>query len=394
MTDDFFDIGGNSLSATRVMGRVGTELSVTLPVRVLFDARTVAALAVAVDAAQSGTRPALAAGPRPERIPLSPAQSRMWILNRYDPASPAYNIPLVLRLRGRLDSVALRESLSDIVLRHESLRTIFPDDAEGPFQRILDDVDVPFRHTVVSPEQVADQIVGAVDEGFDVTRAIPLRVNLFELSADEHILVAVIHHIAADGASVAPLARDLVLAYSARRSGTEPSLAPLVVQYPDYSVWQHQVLGSESDQTSLASAQAEYWRGQLAGAPELLELPADFPRPAIASLRGANTELVLAPAMVTALGQLGRTQGATTFMVLQAALAVLLSNLGATDDVVIGTPISGRGQHALDDVVGMFVGTVALRSRLTPAMSFLDLLAQVRATDSLRSRMPTYHSSG
>ncbi|MCD2155393.1 non-ribosomal peptide synthase/polyketide synthase, partial [Rhodococcus cerastii] len=381
ITDDFFDIGGNSLSATRVMGRVGTELSVTLPVRVLFDARTVAALAVAVDATQSGTRPALAAGPRPERIPLSPAQSRMWILNRYDPASPAYNIPLVLRLRGRLDSVALRESLSDIVLRHESLRTIFPDDAEGPFQRILDDVDVPFRHTVVSPEQVADQIVGAVDEGFDVTRAIPLRVNLFELSADEHILVAVIHHIAADGASVAPLARDLVLAYSARRSGTEPSPAPLVVQYPDYSVWQHQVLGSESDQTSLASAQAEYWRGQLAGAPELLELPADFPRPAIASLRGANTELVLAPAMVTALGQLGRTQGATTFMVLQAALAVLLSNLGATDDVVIGTPISGRGQQALDDVVGMFVGTVALRSRLTPAMSFLDLLAQVRATD-------------
>ncbi|MFC8935836.1 non-ribosomal peptide synthase/polyketide synthase, partial [Rhodococcus sp. NPDC057135] len=381
VVDDFFDIGGNSLSATRVMGRIGTELSVSLPVRVLFDARTVAALAAAVDGAQSGTRPALTAGPRPERIPLSPAQSRMWILNRYDPESPAYNIPLVLRLRGRLDSRALREALSDIVLRHESLRTIFPEDTAGPYQSILGAVDVPFHHTVVSPEQVAERIVDAVREGFDVTRAIPLRVNLFELSADEHILVAVVHHIAADGASVAPLARDLVLAYSARRSGTEPSLAPLVVQYPDYSLWQHQVLGSESDRTSVASAQAEYWRDQLAGAPELLELPTDFPRPALASLRGASTELVLTPEMVSALQQVGRTHGATTFMVLHAALAVLLSNLGATDDVVIGTPISGRGEPALDDVVGMFVGTVALRSRLTPALSFLDLLAQVRATD-------------
>ncbi|UJC79083.1 amino acid adenylation domain-containing protein [Rhodococcus erythropolis] len=381
VVDDFFDLGGNSLSATRVMGRVGTELSVTLPVRVLFDARTVAALAAAVDGAHCSTRLTLTAGPRPDRIPLSPAQSRMWILNRYDPTSPAYNIPLVLRLRGQLDSSALREALSDILLRHESLRTIFPEDAAGPYQSVLGDADIPFRRTVVSPEQAADLIVDALSEGFDVTREIPLRVNLFELSADEHILTAVVHHIAADGASVAPLARDLVLAYSARRSGAEPSLTPLVVQYPDYSVWQHQVLGSESDRTSVASRQAEYWRDQLAGAPELLELPTDFPRPAIASLRGASTELVLTSEMAGAVKQVGRTHGATPFMVLHAALAVLLSNLAATDDVVIGTPISGRGEPGLDDVVGMFVGTVALRSRLTPAMSFLDLLAQVRATD-------------
>ncbi|AQA22073.1 amino acid adenylation domain protein [Rhodococcus sp. MTM3W5.2] len=382
--DDFFALGGTSLSATRVIGRLNETAGTALAVRTLFEAPTVDALAAALEAAERTDRPALAAGPRPERIPLSPAQSRMWILNRYDPESVAYNIPLVLRLTGELDSDALGAAVRDVLERHEALRTVFPEDADGPVQLVLAADETPL---VLTPSFVGDEaglraaVLAELSGGFDVTTSIPLRGSLFRLSDTEHVLAVVVHHIAADGASLAPLARDLVAAYTARAAGSKPQWAPLPVQYPDYGLWQHRLLGEEADPASRAGEQARYWRDRLAGAPELLELPTDRSRPVVASLRGDTTALPLDVELTAALAALGRERGATLFMVVHAALAVLLARLGATDDVVVGTPIAGRGERALDDLVGMFVGTLALRARVDHGRGFEDLLERVREGD-------------
>ncbi|MFC7449339.1 non-ribosomal peptide synthase/polyketide synthase [Rhodococcus daqingensis] len=382
--DDFFALGGTSLSATRVIGRINETAGTALAVRTLFEAPTVAALAAELESAERTERPALTAGPRPERIPLSPAQARMWILNRYDPESVAYNIPLVLRLTGALDAGALGAAVRDVLERHEALRTVFPEDADGPHQRVLPADAAPLDLT---PSAVADEagiraaVLAELSGGFDVTTSIPLRGSLFRLSDTEHMLAVVVHHIAADGASMAPLARDLVAAYTARAAGSAPRWEPLPVQYPDYSLRQHRLLGDEADPTSRAGEQARYWRDRLAGAPELLELPTDRRRPAVASLRGDTTAPPLDAELVASLAALGRERGATLFMVVHAALAVLLARLGATDDVVVGTPIAGRGERALDDLVGMFVGTLALRVPVDPGRGFDDLLGRVREGD-------------
>ncbi|MEN0135621.1 MAG: amino acid adenylation domain-containing protein, partial [Rhodococcus sp. (in: high G+C Gram-positive bacteria)] len=382
--DDFFDLGGNSLSATRVIGRINESAGTSLAVRTIFEASGVAALAAVIDAAERGDRPVLANIERPERVPLSAAQSRMWILNRYDPESVAYNIPLVLRLSGTLDTAALGTALRDVVERHEALRTVYPDSADGPYQRIvpLGDLAVDLEPRRVDDEEHLFALLTAeLSTGFDVTTAVPLRSRVFRLSADEHVLVVVVHHISADGASMGPLARDLMLAYTARAGHREPDWAPLAVQYADYSVWQRQLLGDESDTESVAARQAGYWQRQLRGAPELLELPTDRRRPAVASLRGDVATFHLDTALVEQATAFGRGHGATLFMVLHAALATLLGRLAATPDVVIGTPIAGRGEQALDDLVGMFVGTLALRTRVDPATSFAEVLGHVRETD-------------
>ncbi|MGW6693671.1 non-ribosomal peptide synthase/polyketide synthase, partial [Rhodococcus sp. NPDC054953] len=381
--DDFFDLGGNSLSATRVVAHVNAAFGTALAVRSVFDAATVAALAVAVDSAGVSDRPALTRGTRPYRIPLSPAQSRMWILNRYDPASVAYNIPLVLRLSGDLDVPALRSAVGDLVDRHEVLRTVYPDSAAGPTQWIL-----PAAEATVlrDPVEVADgaalrsAILAELSQGFDVTTSVPLRGSLFRC-AGEHVLVLVIHHISADGASVAPLARDLMLAYTARTDGHAPGWAPLPLQYADFSLWQHTLLGADDDPGSRAARQIAYWREQLRGAPELLELPVDRPRPAVASMRGDVVDLDLDPALLGRLDTLARRHDATRFMVLHAALAVLLARLSASTDIVVGTPIAGRTERDLADLAGMFVGTLALRTNIDPAASFTDHLAAVREVD-------------
>ncbi|WP_152447813.1 non-ribosomal peptide synthase/polyketide synthase, partial [Rhodococcus triatomae] len=391
--DNFFDIGGNSLTATRVVAHVNAAFDTAVPVREVFDAPTVAALAQVVESAGSSDRPALVAGPRPERIPLSPAQARMWILNRYDPESVAYNIPLVLRLSGDLDVPALQAAVSDLVERHEVLRTVYPDTESGPYQLILPASgagaatgDAARGAVLPDPVVVDDEqalraaIFAELSRGFDVTTSVPLRGSIFRCG-DDHVLVLVVHHIAADGASVPPLARDLVMSYTARTAGVAPGWSPLPVQYADFSLWQHTVLGADDDPDSRASHQAEYWREQLRGAPELLELPLDHPRPDVASLRGDVVEVDCPEELLGRIDDLARDRGTTRFMVLHAALAVLLARLSASTDIVLGTPIAGRVERDLGDLAGMFVNTLALRTEVDPGVSFTDLLAEVRETD-------------
>jgi amino acid adenylation domain-containing protein/non-ribosomal peptide synthase protein (TIGR01720 family) len=382
--DDFFALGGNSLNATRVIARVNAELGTAVDVRSFFDAPTVAELAAAVDAAGSThARPALVAQQRPERVPLSLAQQRMWFLNQFEPESAVNNIPVAIALSGELDFTALQSALVDVLDRHESLRTVYPDHDGIGFQQVLesDSVAVELERATATDADVPAVLLEFALRPFDLAVQLPFRAVLLETSETEHVLAFVVHHIAADGFSMGPLTRDVVAAYMARTDGQEPQWAPLEVQYADFTLWQRAVLGSEDDPESLISAQENYWRHQLGGAPDQLELPTDRPRPAVATTNGGTHTFEIDAELVRALERLGRDHNATTFMVVHAALAVLLAKLAAADDISIGTPVAGRGDAALDDVVGMFVNTLVLRTEVDPRTSFDDLLRETREVD-------------
>ncbi|MEU7630994.1 non-ribosomal peptide synthase/polyketide synthase [Nocardia sp. NPDC049220] len=382
--DDFFALGGNSLLATQVAARIGAALDARVPVRVLFEASTVAGLAVKVEQhAGAGGRRALVAGPRPERIPLSLAQQRMWFLNQFDTASAVNNIPVAIRLTGELDVAALQSAVTDMVARHEILRTIYPQTPDGPVQRILQPREVPVDLTPVSLEldRVGTEVQRAVAAGFDVTVEVPFRTDLFQLGGSEYVLVFVAHHISADGWSMRPLVRDLMLAYVARSGGAAPAWAPLPVQYADFSVWQREVLGSEADPRSLITEQADYWHATLAGLPDELNLPADRPRPVAQSFAGGKIDFVIDSPVHAGLVRLAREQNATMFMVVHAALALFLARMSGTGDIAIGTPVAGRGEAELDDVIGMFVNTLVLRTQVRGADDFSALLARTKDAD-------------
>uniref|UniRef100_UPI000B1ED7B1 non-ribosomal peptide synthetase n=1 Tax=Nocardia yamanashiensis TaxID=209247 RepID=UPI000B1ED7B1 len=582
----FFELGGNSLSATKVIARVNAALGATVALRDLFDAPTVAQLSARVTPAgelpgDRPGRPALAPRIRPDRVPLSPAQQRMWVLNRMDPGSAAYNITAALRLTGTLDLEALRLAIADVVARHETLRTIYPADAEGPRQVVLNaEAAIPDLRVLDTEDgaPLRERIEELTGTGFDLTRESPLRVGLLriveatepavsqDISTDDpdatlqpgtfidmlppppppggkvvnesstvklalseadraaatasfartemeraaatrrpgkrttrdtadsteeptvhfgsrrgpgrvwpqpaddasdssgaasgsvrdrgdstadptvdfgsrrtsgrganasraggrtageprnsgrvdgatghhsgtpatseferglssvaaepdsggddvHVVVLVVHHISADGASMAPLAADLVGAYLARTAGVESVRPELRVQYADYSLWQRELLGDDRDAESVAAQQVRYWSERLAGAPDALELPADRPRPAVQSMRSADLAFGIDAEMHGALGALAARTESSLFMVVHAALAVLLARLSGSPDVLVGTAMSGRGDAALDDMVGMFVNTLALRTTVDPSLGFREFLAGVRTTD-------------
>ncbi|RZL78525.1 MAG: amino acid adenylation domain-containing protein, partial [Rhodococcus sp. (in: high G+C Gram-positive bacteria)] len=385
-TDDYVDLGGNSLTATRVVARLDAALDTVLDVRDLFEHPSVESLAAEIDnrRGRGSGRPVLRRFPRPAAIPLSPAQERMWFVNQYDTLSPAYDIPLIVRLTGRLDLDALVAAIGDVVERHESLRTVYPASDDGPHQVILPaeratpEIDVV---RVDGTEDLDAYLARSASVRFDVTVDVPLRATLLTVSETEHVLALVLHHIAADAASTSPLARDVSVAYRARVEGHVPSWEPLAVQYVDYALWQRELLGRVTDPGSLASRQLDYWAEALRGAPPLLAVPTDRPRPERQSAGGGRVEFRLSPAMHAAVRALSRTCTSTVFMTVHAALAVVLARLADTDDVCIGTPVAGRGEPALDDVVGMFVNTLVLRTRIQPTAGFADLVRTVRDVD-------------
>nr|WP_280233796.1 non-ribosomal peptide synthetase [Nocardia cyriacigeorgica] len=382
--DDFFELGGSSLLAAKAVARIGAAFGRTVGVRALFEHPRVAQLAAAAHADEAEpNRPPLVAGVRPARLPLSPAQQRMWFLNRFDRASTAYNIPLALRLSGALDIAALRAAVSDVLGRHESLRTRYPETDGAPQQLIVPaaQANTDLEATTVTEAELPARIRDLAQTTFDITAEVPVRMRLFRLTDTEYVFAAVLHHIAADGSSIAPFVRDLMLAYSARLEGCAPCWNPPAIQYADYALWQRTLLGAEDDPRSTAARQLAYWRENLAGLPDQLTLPTDRPRPAKQSLRGAKVAATLDPELHAALTVLGRRHGATLFMVVHAAFAALLAKLSGSADIAVGTPVAGRGAVELDDVIGMFVNTLVLRTRVEGAEPFDALIARARETD-------------
>ncbi|MGW8703303.1 non-ribosomal peptide synthetase, partial [Streptomyces eurythermus] len=322
---------------------------------------------------------------RPEVLPLSHAQQRLWFLAELglSGTDSAYNIPLGVRLTGELNAQALDQALREVVTRHEVLRTLFPQHDGSPEQRIITSDQVSSVLSVVDARSWSDAdldraVADAAGHRFDLACEVPLRAVLFTVGVDEHVLVLVMHHIAGDGWSMGPLARDLSTAYTARVEGREPDWAALPVQYADYTLWQRELLGEETDPESLASQQLAYWRQALAGLPEELTLPTDRIRPAAPSHQGATLTLAVPARVHQQLADLAHAHDATMFMVLQAAVATLLSKLGAGHDIPIGTPIAGRTDDALDDLVGFFVNTLVLRTSLEGDPTFTQLLNRVR----------------
>jgi amino acid adenylation domain-containing protein/non-ribosomal peptide synthase protein (TIGR01720 family) len=380
---NFFDLGGHSLLATRLISRARTALSAELAIRDLFEAPTVAELVERAARPAVTARPVLTAGERPAELPLSHAQQRLWVVQQIECTSAAYNFPLVMRMRGTLDVPAWRAALADVAARHEALRTVFFERDGQVFQRVLP---VERAHPVVECLRVDEAEVpgivdAAVNRPFDLAAELPLRATVVEVAPEDHVVVLLLHHITTDEWSDRPFLRDLATAYAARTRGTAPVWEPLPVQYADYALWQQRLLGDPADAQSVIARQLEFWRTALEGAPEEIELPADRPRPSRPAFTGAELDIAFDAEVHQGLKRLARESGASMFMVVHAAVAALLHRMGAGTDIPLGSPIAGRSDEALDDLVGFFVNTLVLRTDVSGDPSFTELLARIRATD-------------
>ncbi|MFJ2960676.1 amino acid adenylation domain-containing protein, partial [Streptomyces sp. NPDC087270] len=388
--ESFFELGGDSLLVMRLIARIRSVLDVSVGVREVFAEPTVAGVARLVDGAGVSAGVALRRWERPERVPLSFAQQRMWFLNGMDRGAEggagvgagAYNLPSALRLSGRLDVGALEAALGDVADRHESLRTVFPDVEGVPYQEIRVGAEGrPPLQVVEAGERWRELLASEVERGFDLAVELPWRATLLKVSEAEWVLSLVAHHIATDGWSMGVLANDLQIAYRARLSGAEPGWEPLPVQYADYALWQREVLGDLDDPESAGAGQVEHWRRALEGAPQETVLPFDRPRPAVPSFRSGAVPIDVDAATHARLAELAARSGATMFMVVHAALVVLLARMGAGEDVCVGTPVAGRSDAQVEELAGFFVNTLVLRSDTSGNPTFSDLLARVRESD-------------
>ncbi|WP_329049236.1 amino acid adenylation domain-containing protein [Streptomyces violaceus] len=379
--DNFFALGGHSLLATRLTSRVRSELGVELGMAELYAAQTVEALARELPEAGGRPRPPVrAVRRRPDRLPVSYAQQRLWFLGQLEGPSATYNIPMAVRLTGALDVAALAAALRDVVERHESLRTVIGEAGGEPFQRVLGMAEVGelLRVVEVDPQELSHM---AATHEFDLAKELPAQAWLTATGPGEHCLALVVHHIAADGWSMGPLVRDLGRAYAARCEGRVVGWGRLPVQYADYALWQRELLGEVGDPESLSAGQLCFWRRELKGLPEELALPVDRSRPAVSGGRGGVVPLVVPAGTHGRLVGLARGWGASVFMVVQAGVVALLSRLGAGEDIALGTAVAGRSDEGLEDLVGFFVNTLVLRVDVSGDPGFRELVGRVRSVD-------------
>ncbi|MFI6084255.1 amino acid adenylation domain-containing protein, partial [Streptomyces sp. NPDC051217] len=381
--DDFFDLGGHSLLATKLISRIRTTLGTEVELRTFFAHPTVARLVPHLDIGARTQAPLVRVAERPERLPLSFAQQRLWFVHRFEGPSATYNMPVVLRLSGELDVPALESALNDVLARHETLRTVFPAVDGRPEQQVLSPAEARLTLTVRqidSEDEVAEALAAAARHTFALETELLVRAQLFRCGPEESVLSLVVHHIAADGWSYAPLAQDLATAYTTRVAGHAPDWTELPIQYADYTLWQHELLGDECDPESLYSKQYAYWAEQLAGLPKTVTIPSDRPRPAVLEGKGDLLRFTLDAELHQGIAELAKVTGTTPFMVLQATMAALLTRLGAGTDIAVGSGIAGRTDEGLKDLIGLFVNLLVLRTDTSGDPTFAELLAQVRKT--------------
>jgi len=376
--DNFFELGGHSLLATRLVSAVRRQLGKELAVRSLFRYSTVSELSAHLQEVSASVLPPVTVQQRPERVPLSYAQERLWFIDRLE-GSVAYHIPAVLRLTGKVDGIALERALREIVNRHEVLRTVIREQEGVAYQEVLEKHQWEMaRHDGRRFGEDRFALQGYIDEWisapFDLSSDHMLRAELIGLKEQEDILVVTLHHIASDGWSLGILVRELTELYSAAIEGREALLAPLTVQYADYALWQRRYVSGAVLEEKLG-----YWKEKLRGV-AVLELPTDHERPAVQSHRGAARGYWIGGELMDPLRALSTNEGVTLYMTLLAAFQVLLSRYSGQKDISVGSPVAGRTRQEVEGLVGFFVNTLVMRSEVKGERSFRELLQAVKET--------------
>ena len=383
-TDDFFRLGGHSMLATRLVARANARLGAALSLRDVFDHPTVEELAHVVDATSTESVPALRIADlqRPADVPVSFGQQAMWVIDQLGGPGGHYVVPTALRMSGDLDVGALEAALRDVVARHEPLRTLLRERAGQLVQVVLPADEARSRfaltHVDLAGADRSAVVARLVQQRFDLATDIPVRAGLLRVSTAEWVLVLAVHHHAVDEWSLPVLFKDLSAAYRARTAGTAPDWAPLRVQYAEYALWQRQTLGSAADPDSVLARHLDHWRTALAGAPEESTITAGRARPAAPTHRGDDIAFTVDPDTVAGLRMIADSLGVSMFMIAQAATALTVSALGGGDDVVIGSPVGGRTEDGLEDLVGYFVNTLPVRHRFHPRDALADVLSRTR----------------
>jgi len=382
--ENFFELGGHSLLATQVISRVRESFNVELPLRVIFESPTIAEISETIEEAMRAEE-GVALSPiipisRERELPLSFSQQRLWFIDRFEPESAAYNVPTSVRLRGRIDVPALEKALSELIRRHETLRTVFAEVEGLPVQVIMPAAPLHLAITDIGGLSEEERLIEArrlvtYDAllPFDLSRGPLLRTGLIRLADDDHIVLFTMHHIVSDGWSIGVLIREIGALYKAFTGGEPSPLPELSIQYADFAAWQREWLQGE-----VLESELRYWRQALSGAPAMLHLPTDRPRPSVQSSHGANHLIVLSEELTASLKELSRAEGVTLFMTLLASFQTLLYRYSGQDDIVIGTPIAGRNRADIEGLIGFFINTLVLRTKITAKLSFRELLKEVR----------------
>ncbi|HEV2962268.1 MAG TPA: condensation domain-containing protein, partial [Candidatus Angelobacter sp.] len=380
--DHFFELGGHSLMAVRLLARIWKVFGVELEMTVLFARPTLEQLAEAVKQARSAGEqvlPPMTPISRQEPMPLSFAQQRLWFLEQLEPGQAIYNVPIGLRLKGKLNEDALEKSLGEVVRRHEVLRTRFVEENGEAVQRVEDwrgmevnRVDVMGKGAGEREEEVRRLAEEEGVRGFDLERGPLVRAVLVRVGEEEHVLLLTLHHIVSDGWSVGILVREITELYGGYVEGREPRLGEMKIQYGDYAVWQREWLRGEVLEKGL-----RYWREQLAGM-EVLALPADRVRPGVASHRGERVRFELGKELTEELKEICQREGVTMFMTLLAGFQVLLGRWTGQEDIVVGTDVANRNRLETEGLIGFFVNQLVLRTDLRGGPSFREVLRRVR----------------
>ncbi|KAB2836946.1 MAG: amino acid adenylation domain-containing protein, partial [Caedimonadaceae bacterium] len=382
--DNFFRIGGHSLLATQVISRIRQTFSKNIPIRAIFDSPTIKGLALLISQTQTSDTPPIVAAKRPDVIPLSFAQERLWFLDQFLPNSPLYNLPVALRLKGPLHINALEKAFQAIIQRHESLRTSFPVVNGEAHQVILPPFSIHLEKQLQDLSNLAPQdIPSLIDKiaqeeattPFDLSQGPLLRVKLLKVHQQEHVLLITMHHIISDAWSMTIFFNELSSLYNSLLEGKEPSLNPLPIQYADFALWQRNWL-----QGDVLDQQLDYWKQQLSGVPDLLELPTDKPRPRELSYNGGVYTSTLSKSLTEQLHLLAQENQASLFMTLLAIFQVLLYRYTRQQDIVVGSPIANRHHKETEDLIGFFVNTLALRTTFKSQQTFIDVLNEVKET--------------